>query len=133
MFQNSVLWNHSKLLTRKMRQSVMFLGQLTTRWTLKKRNVLSRKSFLQQLTRRRQGHHFWISGFIVRDAEVIAANLSLIARKKLLTHIIIRINNMTDSVKMKLNQGPDFKIFETLNFEALLWYTQKCDRQIYSL
>ena len=40
---------------------------------------------------------------------------------------------MTDSVKMKLNQGPDFKIFETLNFEALLWYTQKCDRQIYSL
>ena len=123
MFQNSVLWNHSKLLTQKMRQFVKFLGHLTTQLTLKKRNVLSRKNFVQQLTQRRQGHHFLIW--------VIAANLFLIARKKLLTLIIIQINNITDSVKMKLNQGPDFEIFETLNFQALLWHTQKCDRQIY--
>ena len=32
---------------------------------------------------------------------------------------------MTDSVKMKLNKEPDFQIFETLNFQALLWHTQK--------
>ena len=38
---------------------------------------------------------------------------------------------MTDSVKMKVNQGPDFLIFVTLNFQALLWHNQKCDKFIH--